>query len=102
MAVSALVAGELWHGVAISQSRARSEAALNQFLANLQILEWPARAARIYGELRAALERAGRVIGAMDMLIAAHARHEDATLITHDLAEFNRVEGLRVDSWIDR
>lgn len=38
----------------------------------------------------------------MDMLIAAHARHEDATLITHDLAEFNRVEGLRVDSWIDR
>ncbi len=55
---------------------------------------------RIHGELRTALERAGRVIGSMDLLIAVHALHEDATLITNNRAEFARVAGLRIENWI--
>jgi tRNA(fMet)-specific endonuclease VapC len=100
LAISALVVAELWHGVAKSEFRRRNKTALQEFLANLQILDWPSEAAPIYGEIRAALERAGRLIGGMDMLIAAHALHERAGLVTRNLAEFRRVPGLRVENWV--
>jgi tRNA(fMet)-specific endonuclease VapC len=65
----------------------------------VEVLGWPAEAARVYGEIRAALEARRRPIGAMDMLIAAHALHERATLVTRNLAEFMRVDGLKIESW---
>jgi tRNA(fMet)-specific endonuclease VapC len=97
--VSSIVAGELWVGVMKSHDRERSEHAVKEFLTLVEVLGWPAEAARIYGEIRAALEARGRPIGAMDMLIAAHALHERATLVTRNLAEFMRVDGLKVESW---
>jgi tRNA(fMet)-specific endonuclease VapC len=63
------------------------------------ILDWPAEAAPTYGEIRARLETSGRSIGTLDLLIAAHAIHEKATLITRNLSEFRRVAGLKVESW---
>lgn len=52
-----------------------------------------------YGRIRAALEKAGKPIGPLDMLIAAHALALDATLITHNTREFQRVPGLKVEDW---
>jgi len=53
-----------------------------------------------YGEIRAFLEGKGKVIGAMDMLIAAHAGSLALTLVTNNLREFNRVPGLELENWV--
>jgi tRNA(fMet)-specific endonuclease VapC len=99
VAVSSIVAAELWTGVSKSALPGRSRDALNAFLAYVMILDWPAEAAPTYGEVRARLEASGRSIGTLDLLIAAHAIHEKATLITRNLSEFRRVAGLKVESW---
>ena len=57
-------------------------------------------AARRYGEVRAALERQGQPIGRNDLMIAAHALALDATLVTDNVREFARVEGLRLENWL--
>jgi tRNA(fMet)-specific endonuclease VapC len=97
--ISCIVAAELWTGVVKSRERQRNEQALNEFLAFVEVLDWPGEAARVYGEIRAALEAKGRPIGAMDLLIAAHAIHERATLVTRNADEFTRVGSLKTESW---
>jgi tRNA(fMet)-specific endonuclease VapC len=99
VAVSSIVAAELWSGVSMSNQPERSGAALRAFLAYVLVLDWPAEAAPTYGEIRARLKKLGKSIGAMDLLIAVHAIHEKATLVTRNLSEFQRVSGLRVESW---
>jgi tRNA(fMet)-specific endonuclease VapC len=100
VAISCVVLAELWLGVMKSQFRLRNEAALLAFLSRVTVLDWPAGAARIYGSVRAHLEHRGTPIGAEDMLIAAHALHEDLPLVTNNREEFRRVPGLKVESWI--
>jgi tRNA(fMet)-specific endonuclease VapC len=99
VAISSIVAAELWTGVMKSRARQRNELALMEFLEFVAVLDWPAEAARVYGELRARLEAKGRPIGSLDMLIAAHALHERAVLVTRNRDEFARVEGLKIESW---
>jgi tRNA(fMet)-specific endonuclease VapC len=72
---------------------------LKEFLAFVQVLDWPAEAARIYGEIRTMLEGKGRPIGAMDLLIAAHTVHEGATLVSRNSEEFKRVDRLNLETW---
>jgi len=98
VAVSSIVAAELWTGVSKSAQPDRSRDAVRAFLAFVTVLDWPAEAAPTYGEIRARLETAGRSIGALDLLIAAHAIHEKATLVTRNQSEFRRVTGLKVES----
>ena len=99
VAVSSIVAGELWTGVSKSTEPERSRSAINAFLAYVSVLDWPSEAAPTYGELRAQLESSGLSIGAMDLLIAAHAIHEKAILVTRNLSEFRRVSNLKIESW---
>jgi tRNA(fMet)-specific endonuclease VapC len=99
VAVSSIVAGELWTGVSKSTQPERSRTAINAFLAYVSVLDWPAEAAPTYGDLRAQLESSGRSIGSMDLLIAAHAIYERAILVTRNLSEFRRVSGLKVETW---
>jgi tRNA(fMet)-specific endonuclease VapC len=99
VAVSSIVAGELWTGVSKSTQSGRSRSAINSFLAYVSVLDWPAEAAPTYGELRAQLESSGQSIGAMDLLIAAHAIHEKAILVTRNLSEFRRISALKIESW---
>ena len=99
VAVSSIVAAELWTGVSKSIHPEQSRNAVRAFLSYVTVLDWPAEAAATYGALRARLETSGRSIGAMDLLIAAHAVHEKAILVTRNQSEFRRVSGLRVESW---
>jgi|SRR5271170_6374661 len=99
VAVSSIVAAELRTGVSKSAQPERSKEAVLAFLAYVTVLDWPAEAAPRYGEIRARLETSGRSIGAMDLLIAAHALYEKATLVTRNLSEFRRVADLKVESW---
>lgn len=60
---------------------------------------WPVQATHHYAQMRAALERAGKPVGAMDMLIAVHAMAEDSVIVTNNAREFHRVPGLAVEEW---
>ena len=97
--VSAMVAAELWFGVAHSQKKKQNQAALKDFLEVATLLDWPCGASPLYGKLRQGLQKQGRPIGAMDLLIAAHALFLDATLITNNTREFERVPGLSIENW---
>lgn len=97
--LSTITAAELWHGVARSQARERSQAALEQFLAPLIIADFDVAAATAYGHLRALLAKASQPIGPLDTLIAAHALSLGATLVTNNVREFARVPGLAIANW---
>jgi tRNA(fMet)-specific endonuclease VapC len=97
--ISAITAAELAYGVAKSGS-ARNRAALEKFLAPLEIAAFDAGVFWHYGDIRAELERRGQPIGSLYTLIAAHALALDATLVTNNGAEFSRVKALRVENWV--
>lgn len=99
VAISSITFAELCHGVEKSAQPGRNRVALTQFCLPLEVLPFDAPAAAEYGAIRAVLERKGTVIGPLDLLIAAHARALDATLVTNNLREFRRVPGLRVEAW---
>jgi tRNA(fMet)-specific endonuclease VapC len=96
--VSIITVCELEYGAAKSGS-ARNVAALQQFLAPLEIAEFDRSASRTYGTLRAQLEAAGKPIGPLDMQIAAHALALGVTLVSHNTREFERVPGLLLANW---
>lgn len=100
MAVSDVTLFELYYGAEkYAEPRARVRI-IEEFVARLEVLPFDSRAARHAGEIRASLERAGRVIGAYDLQIAGAARGHGLCLATGNVREFNRVSGLRVEKWL--
>lgn len=99
LAVSSISAGELYHGAAKSDRRQFEMGKVQDLLTLIRPLEFGSEAALAYGLVRSFLERKGQVIGAFDMLIAAHALSVDATLVTHNTREFGRLPDLRVEDW---
>ena len=99
MGISAITHSELLHGAEKSTRVAHNLAVVEDFASRLDVLPYTARASQHYGAIRAALERAGRPIGVNDLHIAAHARSEGLTLVTNNLAEFERVPGLLTENW---
>jgi tRNA(fMet)-specific endonuclease VapC len=73
---------------------------VEQLLDTLTVLPLDEPADEHYADIRAELELAGTPIGSHDLFIAAHARSRDMTLITHNMREFTRVPGLRVEDWL--
>jgi len=96
--LSAVVAAELRFG-AVKLASPRFSAAVEAWLAGFEVRAWPVEATHHYAQIRAALERGGKPVGAMDMLIAAHVIAEDSVLITNNAREFHRVPGLAVEEW---
>lgn len=97
--ISSITLSELRFGVAKSEYRAKNAKALEEFITPLEIVPFGEEAAFAYGEIRASLEKAGTVIGPMDMLIAAHAMALNVPLATNNTREFERVSGLDVLDW---
>lgn len=96
--LSAIVAAELRFGASRLAS-ARFSAAVEAWLAGFDVRPWPLDATHHYAQLRATLERVGKPLGAMDMLIAAHALAEDSAIITNNAREFHRIPGLALQEW---
>lgn len=96
--LSAVVAAELRFGAAKLASP-KFSSAVEAWLAGFDVRPWPVEAAHHYAHMRAVLERTGQPIGAMGMMIAAHAMAEDSALITNNAREFLRVPGLAVEEW---
>jgi tRNA(fMet)-specific endonuclease VapC len=100
IAVSSVVLYELWYGVARSERRRENAERLRVFLSgNIDVVPFSEEDAVAAGELRAALEAAGTPIGPYDVLIAGQALRSGATLITANVSEFARVQGLAWQDW---
>ena len=99
IATSIIVAAELRFGAVKSGSK-RLAAQLDSILERLIIYPFDAPADEHYGRLRHDLQKKGKVIGANDMLIAAHALALGHTLVTDNLGEFKRVRGLSTKNWL--
>jgi tRNA(fMet)-specific endonuclease VapC len=99
--LSTVTLAELQYGVAKSAFPERNQEALAAFTLPLEILPFDAPAAAAYGPIRATLERQGTPIGAMDLLIAAHAVSLGVILVTNNPREFRRVSDLQVENWVD-
>jgi tRNA(fMet)-specific endonuclease VapC len=99
VALSTVTVSELAYGVSKSRAHQQNAEALQMFLAPFQVLAYSTEAAFIYGDIRAELDRKGTPIGAMDLLIAAHAKALGATLVSNNLREFRRVPGLESENW---
>jgi tRNA(fMet)-specific endonuclease VapC len=100
LCISAIVLTELLYGAAKSQRPQHNRREVERFAARLEVLAFDAAAADHAGEIRAVLERQGRMIGAYDLLIAGHARSRGLVVVTGNLGEFGRVEGLRCEDWL--
>ena len=97
--VSAVVAFELAVGVAKSAEATRRREQLARFLATITIVPFGRHEAEVSAGVRADLEQRGLPIGPLDVLIAGTALARGAVLVTRNTREFNRVAGLRVESW---
>ena len=100
LCLSSITVAELEYGVSKSRWSEKNRLALREFVAPLEVGAWDQAVTPVYGKIRALLERKGKLIGAMDLMIAAHALSLDAQLITNNDVEFKRVPGLRVANWM--
>lgn len=100
VALSAITAAELEHGARNSGSYEQEMQAVRKVLSPFSVAAFDGLGcARAYGEVRHGLEAQGVPIGAMDLLIAAHAKGMGAVLVSNNRAHFARIEGLEVENW---
>lgn len=97
--LSSITLAELWYGASKSTRPEHHQNLIVAFCAPLSLAEFDTGAAQTYGAIRAVLEAAGTPIGPLDTLIAAHALRLGATLVTDNVREFRRIEGLAIQNW---
>lgn len=100
LCISAITLAELEHGISKSSYPEKNRTSLAKFLAVMDILAFDQAAAVEYGKICAYLQRKGMPIGTMDMLIAGHAKARNCILVTNNVREFERVEGLVIENWV--
>ena len=92
---------ELYYGIAKNNSQRRNLKALENFIAPLTVVDFSIEAAKKSASIRATLEKQGNMIGAYDIQIAAIALSLNMTLLTNNTREFERVEGLKLENWVN-
>ena len=102
IAISSVTVAEMMYGVAKSQFEDKNKSALESFLAPLEIVDFNFKAAQHYGIVRANLEKMGTPIGAYDLMIAAHALSLGLVLVTNNEREFQRIQDLIVENWVNQ
>lgn len=100
LCISTITLTELLHGAAKSARPVENRREVERFAARLAVLPFDESAAAHAGEITAELERQGRLIGLYDLLIAGHARSRGLVVVTGNLGEFRRVDGLRAEDWL--
>ena len=97
--LSSIVVSELLYG-AVKKKSEKLTKIIHSFIDNFTVHDFDGTAARQYAIIRDNLEAKGDIIGSNDLFIAAHAKALDATLVTNNLKEFQRVDGLKLENWI--
>ncbi|MTJ79513.1 MAG: tRNA(fMet)-specific endonuclease VapC [Telmatospirillum sp.] len=100
LCISTITLAELFYGAERSVKPAENRAQVEAFAARLDLLPFDHAAAAHFADIRADLERKGQVIGPYDLMIAGHARSLGLVVITGNLGEFRRVDGLRSEDWL--
>jgi tRNA(fMet)-specific endonuclease VapC len=100
LAISTIVLGELLFGAARSARPAEHRRQVDRFAERLDVLPFDAEAASHFADIRADLSARGEIIGGYDLMIAGHARSRGLTVVTHNVREFRRVQGLQVADWL--
>ena len=100
LCISSITLGELHYGAEKSARRVDNLAAIQHFVARLDVLAFEAKAAAHCGQVRAELERAGAPCGPHDMQIGGHARSEGLIVVTNNMREFSRMPGIRAENWV--
>lgn len=101
IAITSVVAAELYYGAERSADVAANRKQVDAFLAPFPLLPLDKTSAVAYGSIRADLARRGQIIGPNDLLIAAIALATSAIVVTHNTGEFSRVPGLLVEDWLN-
>ena len=96
---SIIVAAELRYGVAKRRSASLADT-VERILGSFPVLPFEPPADLLYGKVRSDLEAFGTPIGHNDMLIAAHALALDCILVTDNVREFSRIDGLTIENWL--
>ncbi len=99
--ISSVTLGELAFGAEHSQQVERNLEDIEALTARLEVLPFDEAAAYHFGQIRAELYRTGRPVGPYDMMIAGHARACGLKLVTNNVKEFKRVQGLIIETWSD-
>ena len=97
--ISSVTQAELLRGVARKPDAKQLPVIVNEFLLRVEILPWDSRAAETWAALRTSFEKEGKPLGAMDMLIAAHAVSSESVLVTNDQAFYNVRKYLTLEDW---
>lgn len=97
--VCSIVKSELFYGARKSEKVEKNLAVQIKFFSNFVSLPYDDKASEIYGKIRANLEQKGTPIGPYDLQIAAIAIANDLILVTHNVREFSRIEGLKIEDW---
>ncbi len=100
LCISAIVLTELLHGAQKSARPIENRTEVERFAARLDVLAFDDPAAAHAADIRAKLEQRGMPIGGYDLLIAGHARSRGLIVVTSNLGEFRRVEGLLTEDWL--
>lgn len=102
MCISSVVAMELFYGAEKSVRQKEALTGVESFIARLTVLNFTAEAAAHAAQIRAELQKQGKAIGSYDIMIAGHARSEGLVLVGNNLKEFERVDGLRLENWVNQ
>ena len=100
LCISTVVLAELYYGAARHPQGHSIRKDIDEFVSRLTIIHWDETAADHYGHIRTAMEKGGTPIGAMDMMIAAHARSQEATLVSNNTRHFDKIPGLLIANWV--
>jgi tRNA(fMet)-specific endonuclease VapC len=98
--MSSITVAEMEYGASKSEKREMNKIALKTFLSSFEIINFDTEDAEIYGIIRADLEQSGNIIGPYDMQLAAQALRWDYTFVTNNIKEFQRINRLKLESWI--
>lgn len=98
LCISSITEGELLFGLAKRPEAKRLHAVVKEFLLRVDVLPWNSETAACYGTVRAGLDRKGKILGSLDLLIAAHALAAGAVLVTSDRA-ISQVDSLHIEDW---
>jgi tRNA(fMet)-specific endonuclease VapC len=99
--VSSVTYAELVHGVEKSAAVEKNRLALLMLLAKIEILNFDVDAADCYGKIKADLDKKGTPIDPLDMMIAGHAMSMGYAVVTNNVKEFSRVQGLILENWTE-
>ncbi len=98
--ISTVTLGELIYGAEKSENPRANFEAIEGFAGRLEVLSYDEAAAHQFGQLRQELK--GHNIGSYDCMIAAHARSLGFILVTNNMKEFEHVDGLRIENWVNK